>query len=205
MLRNLLARLLAPINRWALAQLRKEHQVLGFRVVLDNTRMDIDSTSVLRRFTESLELIARTQPSRFRRMQQDVALFWIARQPVRGAYYPGCGMVMTELTFLARTDIGPEVVASSMLHEGIHARIDRMRLRPESRSYGREERVCRKAELAFARALPSEQGAHLIAYIESMLALSDEELDLKIDWKEAHRRQAELDRAAFKSWIRGAT
>ena len=34
--------------------------------------------------------------------------------------------VVTELTFLGRRDIGPGLVASSIVHEGVHARVHAM-------------------------------------------------------------------------------
>lgn len=204
MILRLLGRLHARFHCWLVARLRREHTVRGFRVVIDNHRADIDSEAVLRRFEEALDLIERYQPARFAHMRRDVQLFWIVRQPTRGSYWPGHGMIVTELTFLARTDIGPHEVASSILHEGVHARIDRMRLQEKSRNRGREERICRRAELALCRAFPPDVGSHLVARFEAMVALSDEELDISIDWTEAHRRQAEVDRAAFKAWIRGA-
>ena len=56
---------------------------------------------------------------------------------------------MTELTFLARTDITAAPVAASILHEGMHARVHAMGVDAESRDRAREERICRRAELDF--------------------------------------------------------
>jgi hypothetical protein len=104
---------------------------------------------------------------------------------------------MTELTFLARRDISAAPVASSILHEGMHARMDRMELRPESRDSAREERICRRAELEFGRALPPELGADVIARAEASLMLSDQEVAPVVDWQEAQRRQDIVDRQAL--------
>src|SRR3546814_3403172 len=66
-------------------------------------------------------------PWRLAHMRRDVRQIVVMRYACRGAWMPAQGSVMTELTFLARTDIGAEMVASSILHEGVHARVDRMR------------------------------------------------------------------------------
>lgn len=204
MFKKLLGVLLAPLHRWALRQIRSEHEIRGFRVVLDNSRPDIDSDAVLERFRDALDLLAEYQPWRLAHMRRDVGVFWIVRQPTRGSYTPGCNRVMTELTFLARRDVSAAVVAACILHEGVHARIDHMRLRPDSRNRAREERLCRKVELDFGRALPAELGAPVIARAEESLALDDSEVAPEIDYAVARARQVEIDREAFRAWRRGA-
>jgi hypothetical protein len=55
---------------------------------------------------------------------------------------------MTELTFLARRDITAAPVASSILHEGMHARVHAMCEHSGPRDMAREERLCRRVEFA---------------------------------------------------------
>jgi hypothetical protein len=203
MLRRLLAFMLAPLERWVLSKIRSEHEIRGFRVVLDNSRPDIASEAVLRRFTDALDLIAEVQPWRYAHLQRDVRLFWIVRQPVRGSYHHGCRRITTELTFLARTDIGPATVAASIVYQTILARLAHLPLRTESYDQQRARRICYRAVLAFGRALPLDEGAPVVAYAESALARTDEELSFEIDWNEARRRQRAVDREAFRSWRRG--
>src|SRR6185295_8779665 len=69
-------------------------------------------------------------------------------------------------------------VASSIIHEGIHARVERMGVRREGRDRAREERLCRRAELEFGMALPPELGAPVIERAIESLALADEEVAL---------------------------
>jgi DNA-binding transcriptional regulator YdaS (Cro superfamily) len=59
-----------------------------------------------------------------------------------------------------------------------------------------EERICRRAELAFGRSLPPELGAPVIERALGTLAMADEEVAPRIDWNEARRRQDAIDRAA---------
>jgi len=175
----------------------EEHQIRGISVVVENTRPDIATADVLHRLDEALALIERHQPWRFRHLQRDLRHIWVVRYPCRGAYLPGQRVCMTELTFLNRRDISPAPVASSILHEGMHARVDHMGLRPESRDSAREERLCRRAELEFGRALPPELGADVIERAEWSLMLPDEHVAPVVDWNEARRRQDEVDREAL--------
>lgn len=204
MLRNLIARILAPLNRWVLSKIRSEHSVHGFRVVLDNARPDIESSKVLIRFSEALDLLRRYEPWRYARMKREVQMFWIVRYPVRGSYDPRCRMIITELTFLARTDIGPATVAASIVYQAISARLAHLPLRAESRDAARLKRVCLRAVLGFGRALPADDGAPVVEYAEALLALPKEDLVFPVDWKEANRRQWAVDRAALREWRRGA-
>jgi hypothetical protein len=171
---------------------RRIHTVRGFRVVLDNFRPDIRSKDVLARFEEAVELLERTQPWRLAHIRRDVYQFWIARKPVRGAFYSDGPTIMTELTFLARRDIGAEVVAACILHEGVHARIHHWRRRMNANASARHERICRRAELAFGHAL-GERGAAVVSRAAESLALADEEISPEIDWAEASREMNRLD------------
>ena len=170
-----------------------QHSVRGFRVVLENSRPDIDSGAVLARLDEALGLIEQYQPWRLAHMRRDLSHFWVVRWPCRGAYFPETRACMTELTFLARTEITAAPVASSILHEGMHARTFHM-IRPESHDPAREERICRRAELDFGLTLPPALGAPVVERARASLELSDSDVAPVIDWAEAQRRQDEVDR-----------
>jgi hypothetical protein len=172
------------------------HDVRGFRVIVENSREDIATSDVLDRLDDSLALIEQHQPWRLRHLERDLKQFLVARFPCRGAYFPEERTCMTELTFLARRDISPATVASSIVHEGIHARVDRMGVSREMRDRAREERLCRRAELDFGRALPPELGRPVIERALGTLALADAEVAPEIDWNEAFDRQQSIDRAA---------
>jgi hypothetical protein len=181
----------------------EEYAVRGFRVVVENERPDIETATVVARLDESLELIERYQPWRLAHLRRDLAQFWIVRYPCRGAYFPDTRTCMTELTFLARTDITAAPVASSIVHEGMHARTYQMGVRAESHDPAREERICRRAELEFGLALPEELGAPVIERAWQSLELSDEDVAPAIDWAEAQRQQNAIDRQAAERHERG--
>ena len=171
----------------------ERHVVRGFQVVVENTRPDIQTRAVLERLDEALALIDAWQPWRLRHMRRDVSRFWVVRYPCRGAYFPATRACMTELTFLARRDITAATVASSILHEGMHARTYAMLTNAESFDSAREERICRRAELAFGQALPAELGAPVIERALASLQLDDEDVAPEIDWAEARQRQDQVD------------
>ena len=171
----------------------EHHEVRGFRVVVENARPDISTAAVLQRLDDALGLIEEYQPWRLRHMRRDLNQFWIVRYPCRGAFVPETRTCMTELTFLARTDITAAPVASSILHEGAHARIHAMGVQHSSHDSAREERICRRAELEFGRALPAELGAPVVERAEASLEMSDSDVAPTIDWEEAQRRQRAID------------
>ena len=171
-------------------------EIGGFTVVVENSRPDIATGDVLERLDEAIALIKQHQPWRVRHLRRDLDQILVTRFPCRGAYIPEKGTCITELTFLARRDITAATVASSIVHEGIHARVDRMGVRREGRDRAKEERLCRRAELDFGRALPPELGRPVIARALGTLTLADDEVAPDIDWAEASALQEEIDRQA---------
>lgn len=195
MIGNILARLFGLRDDTPVAT-AESHSVRGFRVIVENSRADIDTAEVVARLDEALGLIEAYQPWRLRHLRRDVREFWIVRYPCRGAYLPDERRCMTELTFLARRDITAAPVASSIIHEGIHARVDRMGVRRDGRDRAREERLCRRAELEFGRALPPDLGAPVVERALASLELDDVDVAPAIDWSEAMRRQRAVDEIA---------
>jgi hypothetical protein len=180
---------------------REEHAVRGFRVVVENSRPDIATADVLARLDEALALVERHQPWRLSHLKRDLAEIRVARFPCRGAFFPGERVCLTELTFLARRDITAAPVAASIVHEGMHARVHAMRERvfragDDPSQMPREERLCRHAELDFGRALPEALGAPVIERALATLEMEDEDVAPAVDWQEAARRVAEVDRRA---------
>jgi hypothetical protein len=202
-LRDLFRPLAEQVKRWSGALdgedgevERRETEVRGIRVVVENSRPDIATADVLQRLDESLGLIEQYQPWRLRHLRRDLAQIAVVRFPCRGAYLPSQRTCITELTFLARRDITAAPVASSIVHEGMHARAHNMGVRPETRDLAREERICRRAELDFGLALPAELGAPVVERARASQALADEDVAPAIDWREAARRQNAADDAA---------
>jgi hypothetical protein len=193
-----LGRFVQHIRDWLESRLPEAYVIRGIRVVVENTRPDIRTSDVLSRLDEALGLIERYQPWRLAHLRRDLAEIRVMRYPCRGAYFPDERVCMTELTFLARRDITAAPVASSIIHEGMHARVSRMNARlggqwQYAKDRAREERLCRKAEVAFGRALPPALGAPVVERALACLASADEEIAPSIDWSVAHARQELAD------------
>lgn len=168
-------------------------RVDGFAVTVDNTRPDIVTPDVLARLGESLALIERYQPWRMAHLRRDLEQIRVMRYPCRGAYFPEHRACMVELTFLNRRDIGAATVASTIVHEGMHARVHRMCAPGQARDRAHEERICRRSELEFGQALPPDIGAPVVERALQSLALPDDDVAPEIDWTEAMRRQSAID------------
>ena len=171
----------------------ERHVVRGVPVLVENARADIATADVLARLDEALALIERVQPWRMRHLRRDVRAIRVLRWPCRGAFLPAERTIVTELTFLARRDIGPATVASSILHEGVHARVHAMGVRPTADRPAREERLCRRAEVAFGLALPPVDGAPVVERARAALALDDAGVAPRVDWALGARRVAAAD------------
>lgn len=171
-------------------------QIHGVPVEVDNTRPDIGTAEVIERLTDALGLIDTYQPWRLRHLRRDIQCIRVERFACRGAFVPGERVIITELTFLARRDISAAPVASSIVHEGIHARVHAMGVRRDGYQLAREERLCRRAELAFGEALPAALGAPVIERARASLALDDQDVAPVVDWNEAQRRQQQVDASA---------
>ncbi len=168
--------------------------VRGIPVLVENSRPDIETRAVVARLDEALGLIETHQPWRLAHLRRDVRAIHVVRFPCRGAFIPDERVCITELTFLARRDISAAPVASSILHEGMHARVEGMGVDRAGRDRAREERLCRRAELEFGQSLPQSLGAPVIERALASLGLDDEGVAPSIDWQEAERRQEAVDR-----------
>jgi len=166
----------------------------GVSVEVINTRADIATADVLARLDEALVLIGTYQPWRLAHVRRDIRGIRVERFACRGAFMPQDNVIITELTFLARRDISAAPVASSILHEGVHARVHAMGVYRTEADLPREERLCRRAELAFGHALPPELGAPVVERAMASLALEDRDVAPIVDWREAQRRQDAADR-----------
>ncbi len=164
------------------------HELHGIPVVVENNHEGITTEDVVDRLNEALSLINEFQPWRLRHIQRDVARIKVERYPCRGAFIPEQRVVITELTFLARRDISAAPVASSILHEGVHARVHAMGVSPYNRDRAEEERLCRRAELSFGLSLPAQLGAPVIERALASLQLEDADVAPEINWNEAMRR-----------------
>ena len=192
-------------GREALERLRQDRNTArrvlrGIPVFVVNTRPDIDSGAVFARIDAALELIELHQPWTFRHLQRDFARILSCRYPCRGAYLPQEQTCIVELTFTVNPEFSLAQVAATILHEGMHARLDRCGVNRAALSRAREERFCRRAEIEFGRVVPG--GAPVVERALASLAAADEDVAPEIDWELARRRVAEVDERSARTQAR---
>ena len=172
--------------------------VRGIRVDVVNTRADIETEQVLRRADAVLALVERHQPWRVRHLRRDLALILVQRFACRGAYFPDLRACLLELTFMANPAFSDAQIAATLVHEGMHARLDRFcehfGVPPFPHRRARHERICRRAELEWGLAVPD--GGPVVQRALESLALEDADVAPEVDWGEAARRVAQVDRQA---------
>jgi hypothetical protein len=173
---------------------RVRRTVNGIDVVLENTRPDISDEDVFARLTEVLAMIERYAPAKLRRLRKDIAGIDVKRFACRGAFFGETRRVLCELTFVVNRDFSIAEIASSMLHEGVHARVHAAGVFRTPASLAKEERLCRETELWWGRTVPN--GEKVVERALASLQLGDREVAPAVDWREAAQRVAEVDRAA---------
>jgi hypothetical protein len=170
------------------------HFVRGIPVVVNNTRPDIETSDVLVRLDRTLALIERFVPHHFRHLKRDIAYILVERFACRGAYFHEQRACLVELTFSVNPSFSDAEVAATILHEAMHARLDRLGFPLEMEDRARQERFCRRAEIEFGQLVPG--GDRVVERAASTLAQSDADVAPVIDPRIAAQRIAEADRRA---------
>ncbi len=176
--------------------------IRGVIVQVTNTRPDIDTQHVFDRLDAALALIERHQPWYFRHLVRDLARIIVQRYPCRGAYFPEARNCLVELTFSVNPDFTVAQVAATIVHEAMHARLDRCGVVFTRDIAARHERFCRRAEVELGMTVPG--GDVVVERALASLAATDEDVAPVIDWDVARRRvvQADLDALHVPPWMK---
>lgn len=166
--------------------------ILGVRTWFLNDRADIDDAHLARRFTEALSLIAEHAPRSMARLRTDVAHIWVRRWPNRGIFFGDTRVMVIDTTFVVNPDFVPAQVAATIVHEGVHARVTAMGAARTPLTIAKEERLARRAEIAFGLRAPG--GAAVVERAVAILAMSDDEVAPRIDLAEAEAKLQALRR-----------
>lgn len=181
-----------------------QQEVRGFRVTVENSRADIETSAVLNRLGQALDLIDRYTPHYGRHLRRDFATILVQRYACRGAYFPDSRTCLIELTFCVNPEISLAQMAATILHEGMHARLHALGSSMDFADRPREERFCRRAEIEFGQLVPD--GEPVVRRAIESLALNDDDVAPRIDWRLAAQRVAEADLAAMHlpKWLKQA-
>jgi hypothetical protein len=193
MVRRFLEELLGRRSPPADSPPAESHVVHGLPLRVLNTRPDTRTPEVIQRLSAALDLVAQYAPARYRRLREDFSGFVVQRFACRGAFFPDTRECLVELTFTVNPRHGLPEIAASIVHEATHARVAAMCRGPQPERH-REERLCRRAELELGLAMPD--GEVVVRRATESLALADREVAPAVDWAEAARRVAEVDREA---------
>jgi hypothetical protein len=164
----------------------------GVPVWFLNERADIDTAQLIARFTEVLRLLGTYAPRNLRRLRTDVQAIWVKRWPNRGIFFHDTRLMVIDTTFVVNPTFTLAQVAATVLHEGVHARVTAMRVDRRFTSIADEERLCRRAEIAFGQLAPG--GAPVVARAMEILGMADHEVAPSINLAEADAKLRELRR-----------
>lgn len=154
--------------RW-LFRRAKGHAILGITVAIDHGTTE-GRAICLREIEAALRLIHDCDPRRFRRIKKDIdGIFVYKATGALGCFHASIRLVTLRFDYIVSPSNSTAEIASTLVHEGTHARLDALGFdyTPERRA--RIEAICTRSEIAFARRLPDPEG--LFEEAERRLAL----------------------------------
>jgi hypothetical protein len=141
----------------------------GIEVLVLNDHLHASDREMFEKVAAALDRIAGAQPWRLPMLRRDFARIVVRQNTGVRAMFEHSGNCVLDTFFVAT--FTPGQVASSIVHEGVHARLrggGRV-IPPELIAW--EERLCRRAELGFGLRIPD--GAAVVERARQSLALSD--------------------------------
>jgi hypothetical protein len=122
---------------------------------------DSDMAHVLRRVEEALRLISTHDPHRYRRLLRDLSRIWVRLIPNALANYNRAARAcQLDTRFVLDQTVGIPDIASAIIHEATHARLEHRGIQYQEAQRHRIESACRRQELRFARRLPHAGELH---------------------------------------------
>jgi hypothetical protein len=129
-----------------------------------------DSEPALQRVEAALRLIDRCAPLHYRRVKNSLSRIWVTLVPHgAGCYLHSLNACLLDERVVASETTTPEWIASAIVHEATHARLEKRGIRYDETVRLRIERICIRRELDFAR--------HL-----SGIDALQEEITQRLDW-----------------------
>src|SRR6188508_1363170 len=110
--------------------------------------------SDLRRVEDALSLIKQYSPLQYSRVTRDLARIWVFVLSDAGAQYNhSLNACMLDERYVTNSTV--ERIASTIVHEATHARLERLRITYDEKFRSRIELICLRRELAFVTKLPN--------------------------------------------------
>lgn len=147
---------------------------------------DNDYPAAFSKIDQALGLISQFNPERYHQIKRDVKRIWISGLLTNYAeWMDELQMCVIDRNYLLRNDVSIAEIAQTIVHEGTHARLCRLKIKYTEEMRHRVERLCVESEMAFAKRLPDGQKAAEIA--ESRLRIPE------TYWTNAQFQQRDLD------------
>jgi hypothetical protein len=154
-------RILLLIHRFMFAISRK-HNRNDVQVAM--FPLDKSHTAAFSKIDEAFNLISEFDPRRYFQIKKYVKRIWISALLVNYAeWMDDLQMCVIDRDYLLRTDVPASDIAQTIVHEGTHARLCKLKIKYTEDIRHRVERICIKSEISFAKRLPKGQKAVEIA------------------------------------------
>lgn len=169
MLRKLTDPIAARLREAGMRAISERRAIHGIEVWIANDGEFASTEALFEKMQAALDLVARHTPWRLNAMRRDFTRIFLLRQDGVRALLDAEGVCRLDTYFVATFAAGQ--VASSIVHEGVHARLRRGGRTVPRDLIAWEERLCRRAELRFGLRLPD--GAAVVDRARAALAGSD--------------------------------
>ena len=181
------------VNRFMFAVSRK-HSRGDIKIAM---LFDKNDSAIASKIDQALNLISKFDPRRYRQIKRDVKRIWIAAAPGYCAQWiDELQTCILDTDYFRRIDISASEMATTIIHEATHARLDKFKIGYSEEIRVRVEQICFKSEIAFAKRLPD--GLKLVEVAESKLQISE---DYWTNAQFQERDIATLAELSKKTWI----
>lgn len=169
MIRRLMRQLAARAEEARIRSASERRWMHGIDVWVMNDHLHASTEAMFGTVAAALDLVATVRPWRIGAMRRDFSRIFVRQNTGVRALFDLERSCVLDTYFVAR--FAPAQVASSIVHESVHARLRRGGRGMPADLIAWVERLCRKAELGFGLRVPD--GDAVVERARSALALSD--------------------------------
>jgi hypothetical protein len=162
------------------------------------------SPTHLYRVEEALGLIRQYSPLQYSRIAEDLQRIWIFLIPDGlASYRHSLRACVLDERFVADAATSVERIASTIVHEATHARLERYGIPYEEATRARIEAICSRRELAFALCLPDglQLQEEILQYLDWYPVNPDFFGDTQIVERHANGEVAMLRHVGLPAWL----